>query len=149
MLLATVNDERHGLGAALPRGGLTVFEPSPAGDLLVGEQNLRDYAEGQDVELPIALSRQVFGQCRRPGDSYAQLTGWTEMTAVLTNANARAVTVRLELDAPSAFRLRGLRGARLKDGRMIAEVTVPGNGRRELRWQARSAAAVDSAPEAS
>src|SRR5690606_35853384 len=51
MLLATVNDADHGLGMALPMGGITIFEPSPSGEQLIAEERLRDYAEGQDVEL--------------------------------------------------------------------------------------------------
>src|SRR5690606_6214214 len=68
VLLATVNDKRHGLGAALPMGGITVFEPSAFGDQLVAEQRLRDYAEGQDVEIALGESRQVFAQCTVPED---------------------------------------------------------------------------------
>src|SRR5690606_16699481 len=46
MLLATVNDKRHGLGMALPMGGVTVFAPSAFVDQLVAEDRVRDYAEG-------------------------------------------------------------------------------------------------------
>jgi hypothetical protein len=35
--------------------------------------------------------------------------------------------------------LRGLRGTRLKDGQTIVEVTVPGNGNREVTWDVRRA----------
>ena len=38
---------------ALPMGAITIFEPSSAGELLVGEQRLRDYAEGQDIEIEL------------------------------------------------------------------------------------------------
>ncbi len=63
MLLATVNDKKHGLGAALPMGGITVFAPSAHGDQLVAEDRLRDYAEGQDVEIDLGDSSQVFVEC--------------------------------------------------------------------------------------
>ena len=63
MLLVTVNDQRHGLGMALPGGGIAVFEPSAFGEQLVAEARIRDYAEGQDVELELGHSSQVFAQC--------------------------------------------------------------------------------------
>jgi hypothetical protein len=64
------------------------------------------------------------------------------MRATLTNANPRPVTVRIYLGWPSEWRLRGLRGTRLKDGQTIVEVTVPGNGNREVTWDVRRAGEV-------
>jgi hypothetical protein len=80
MRFETVNDEKHGLGAALPTGAITFFEPSSHGDLFVGEQQLRDYAQGQDVEVPLGDSAQVFGTCAQgsgdPGKGWAPLCRW-------------------------------------------------------------------------
>lgn len=133
MWLATVNDKRHGLGMALPMGGITVFEPSAFGEQLVAEERLRDYAEGQDVELALGTSSQVFAHCQagegpRPG-------GWTAMRATLTNANPNPVTLRLVLGESGQWRHRGLAGTRVKDGKVVVELTVPGNGRREAAWE--------------
>jgi hypothetical protein len=135
MLLATVNDKRHGLGVALPQGGLTVFEPSTAGDLLVGEERLRDYAEGQDVELAIGESHQVFAQCATRELSPGNPAGG-RVSATLTNANPVPVTVRLLLGRPAEWRLRAIAGTRLKDGETIVEVTIPAKGRRVVSWEA-------------
>ena len=143
MLLATVNDEEHGLGAALPMGGLTVFEaPSGSGafgEQLVAEERIRDYAEGQDIELALGVSSQVFAQCVRPGlvDPAAQPARWTAMRVVLTNANRNPARVRIGLGPSGQWQLRGLPGTRIKDGEVIVEVTVPGNGRREVTWEVR------------
>ena len=126
---------------ALPMDRLTVFEPSTFGEQLVAEDRLRDYAEGQDVELALGTSSQVFGRC----EVAAQVedpTQWTEMRMVLTNANPAATKVRLVLGSPGSWKLRGLPGTRVKDGLAIVEVTVPGNGRREVEWEARQAGAV-------
>jgi hypothetical protein len=144
MLLVTVNDKQHGLGAALPSGGITVFEPSSAGDQLVAEQHVRDYAEGQDIELALGVSNQVFALCERPGllDPNDEPARWTPMRMVLTNANPNPVKLRLALGGSGEWRLRGLRGTRVKDGEVIVEVTIPGNGRRELNWQVRPVDAV-------
>jgi hypothetical protein len=141
MLLVTVNDKRHGLGMALPMGGITVFEPSSFGEQLVAEERLRDYAEGQDVELTLGISGQVFALCERPGDVDRQRSParWTAMRATVTNANPSPASLRLVLGASGQWQLRGLQGTRVKDGEVIVEVTVPGNGRREITWQVRPA----------
>ena len=139
MLLATVNDKEHGLGVAMPMGGLTVFEPSSFGEQLVAEERIRDYAEGQDIELALGSSGQVFAQCERAGglDPYQDPPHWTPMRLTLTNANHNPVRVRIVLGASGDWRLQGLSGTRVKNGEVIAEVTVPGNGRREVSWEVR------------
>jgi hypothetical protein len=144
MLLATVNDKRHGLGMALPMGGITVFEPSSFGDQLVAEERLRDYAEGQDVELKLGDSSQVFAQCDIPVDTDfgESPLRWAPMSVTLTNANRAPARIRLVLGVSGEWQLRGLQGTRVKDGEVILEVTVPGNGRREVTWQARPAGGV-------
>ena len=50
--------------------------------------------------------------------------------------------MRIYLGWPSEWRLRGLRGTRLKDGQTIVEVTVPGNGNRAVTWDVRRAGEV-------
>jgi hypothetical protein len=144
LLLATVNDKRHGLGMALPMGGITVFEPTSFGDQLVAEERIRDYAEGQDVELALGASSQVFARCERVGgiDPYEVPTRWTPIRVTLTNANRNPARVRLVLGASGDWQLRGLSGTRVKDGEVIAEVTIPGNGRRQVAWEVRPAGAV-------
>ncbi|HEU4649847.1 MAG TPA: hypothetical protein VFS49_00390, partial [Croceibacterium sp.] len=144
MLLATVNDEEHGLGQALPMGGVAVFEPSAFGAQLVAEPRIRDFAKGQDVELTLGESSEVFARCEVPGDVDPddRPESWTAMRATLTNANPRAVTVRISLGAPADWHVRGLRGTRVKDGQTIVEVTVPANGRREVAWDVRPAGTV-------
>ncbi|HEY6813923.1 MAG TPA: hypothetical protein VI168_00155 [Croceibacterium sp.] len=137
-LMATVNDERHGLGVALPMGGITVFEPSPRGDQLVAEDRLRDYAAGQDVEIGLGESSQVWARCITPSqDDWDDETRWLQVRTVLTNANARPVTVRVVLGQPSERQFRRVRGTRIKDGKTIVEVVVPANGRREVAWESR------------
>jgi hypothetical protein len=144
MLLATVNDKRHGLGVALPMGGVTVFEPSSFGDQLVGEEKLRDYAEGQDIEIGMGASSQVFATCSVSGDEVSEDAAkkWRAVSATLTNANPAPVTVRLSAGPPGSWRLRGLKRSRLKDGETIVEVVVPANGERKVTWQVKPAGEV-------
>ncbi|MEO7569371.1 MAG: hypothetical protein ABIT16_06845 [Croceibacterium sp.] len=141
MLLLTVNDKSHGLGAALPMGGITIFQPSSAGEQLVAEQRLRDYAEGQDVEIALGTSNQVFGRCSisRAVDFSDASRPWGQMTLSLTNANPVPVTVRIVLGSPLQWEPRGLRGTTVKDGRRVVEVTVPANQSRDIKWDVRAA----------
>jgi hypothetical protein len=138
MRFETVNDTRHGLGVSLPTGGITFFEPSSRGDLFVGEQQVSDYASGQDVEIPLGDSAQVFATCMKtgPGEPGKQ---WSGMEAVLINADPHPVTLRLKLGSPLEWHVRGLAGTRLKDGETVYEVAIPANGKRQIRWDIRSA----------
>jgi hypothetical protein len=140
MLLATVNDDAHGLGMALPMGGITLFGPSSAGELLVGENRLRDYAEGQDVEIGLGPSHQVFARCTAPASDDPRRRS---LRLVLTNANRAPARVRVVLGRPGDWQFAGLRAISVKDGEAIVETTVPGNGQRTLAWTARAAGAAD------
>lgn len=139
IMLETINDERHGLGMALPSGSVTVFERGPLGEFLVAEENLRDYANGQDVELTLGESAQVFASCRSVSgkDPLASDAEWVGMQASFTNANPHAVTIRLQLGAPSQWRFQGIR-ERVRNGQRIVMITVPANGIRDVKWQVRS-----------
>jgi hypothetical protein len=135
MRFETVNDDKHGLGVAMPTGAITFFEPSPRGDLFVGEQQLRDYASGQDVEIPLGDSAQVFATCKRAAANGDPDEGPVRMSATLTNANPHPVTVRVKLGSPRQWRVLGIKGTRLKDGETVTEISVPANGKRELSWE--------------
>ncbi len=134
LLLETVNDARHGLGVALPTGGLTVFDTAAGAERLVGSPVLRDYASGQDVEVRLGQSSQVFIRCEPP-DRRPNGTGErTTMRATLTNANPHPVKLRLTLARARDARIEGIKGVRIKDGAQIVELTVPANGSRSAGW---------------
>lgn len=142
ILLVTRNDEEHGLGAAMPMGGFTLFEPSSAGELLVAEQALRDYAVGQEIEISLGDSAQVFSECARtveiePNEKDGR--PWVTMKAVLSNANAAAAWVRVVLGWARDWQIAGVRGLRLKDGQHVVELELPANERRELTFRMRLA----------
>ncbi|WP_114520214.1 hypothetical protein [Altererythrobacter sp. ZODW24] len=140
MLLTTVNDKEHGLGVALPMGGITIFEPSSYGDQLVGEQQLRDYASGQDVEIELGQSSQVYAACSRTTEAEFddEPRKFAKMQTVMTNANPDPVNVRLDLGWSSDWEIKGLRRTRVKDGKHVAEFTIPANGTRKIKWKIRS-----------
>lgn len=140
ILFVTENTERRGLGVALPTGGLTLYEPAgAAGDQLVAETRLRDFAEGQDIELMLAPSSQVFASCSAAAGSEIDEDGkrWTTLSAAASNANPTPVTVRYDLGWSGDWEVQGARGARIRDGRLIVEQSVPANSRRQLAWKVR------------
>ena len=141
MLLSTKNSKEKGLGVALPQGGLAVFEPTSRGEHLVAEANLRDYASGQDVELPLGQSNQVFVKCVPAQGPVTDKNKhkWFSMSSEVTNANAHPVKLRFVMGVAADWEVRWPRQkSRIKDGQRIVEVTIPANGTRKLRWKIRN-----------
>ena len=142
VLLVTKNDEDKGLGIAMPQGQLNLFEPTSRGPLLAATSELRDYARGQDVELPLDDSAQVFARCARISEDPVNdsSTKWIDMRAELTNANPHPVTMRLELGWTGDWEARFPRHrVFVKNGSRMVEVEIPANDRVEYRWRLRSA----------
>ncbi len=143
MMLKTVNDRQHGLGVALPMGGVSLFEEASAGDLLVAEEWMRDHAEGQDVELELAESMNLFALCTRQSAADPDNEGapWVTMRAALSNAGSRPAKIRLMLGSPAAWQVRGGRGLAQKDGQWTIERTIPNGRATEISWEVRRAIA--------
>jgi hypothetical protein len=142
VLLVTRNETNKGLGVALPQGAMAVFEPGTFGTQLVAETNLRDYAVGQDVELELAESAQVFSQCayNGPGDPPEDGAKWRKMRTEISNANSHPVQVRVMLGGAGEVEARWpRRKTEVKDGELVVEVTVPANATGRFDWQLREA----------
>lgn len=142
LLLVTKNEDAKGLGIALPQGAMTLYEPTSRGPQLAGTVTLRDYARGQDVELELAQSAQVFTRCAAisedgMSDNPRQ---WTAMRARITNANPHPVTLRLQLGWAAQYDIRFPRAAVVvKNGYQTVELTVPANRTRDFDWKLRDA----------
>ncbi len=143
LLLVTKNEEAKGLGIALPQGSMTLYEPTARGDQLAGKTSLRDYARGQDMELELGGSRQVFARCAAVGvggspRKAVDTRQWTAMRAELTNANPHAITLRLQLGWGGRREIR-FPGKKVvvKNGYQTVEVTIPANQSRSFDWQLR------------
>ncbi len=144
LLLVTKNEEKKGLGLALPQGAMTVFEPTSRGMQLAASTNLRDFGRGQDVELELGASAQVFAQCARlKEESFDDDSRkWTRMVTRLTNANPHPVNLRLNLAWSGEYDIRfPRRKVRVKNGYDTVEVRIPGNSSQEFSWKLRSALA--------
>ncbi|WP_271438525.1 DUF4139 domain-containing protein [Pontixanthobacter luteolus] len=139
LMFFTKNDDEHGLGVAMPMGGFTLFEPSSAGDLLVNEQTIRDYAKGQEIELTLAQSTNVFAECSATTRGDPDTGKWHNMKAKISNANSEPVRLRLVLGAAGQWETRRTPAkVRIKDGAQIMEVRVPAGKTREFSWQIRA-----------
>ncbi len=136
LILATKNDKAKGLGQSLPMGGIAIYEPTSFGDLLVAETRLRDFALSEDIELELPQSTQVFAQCGGVDrEDLEKERRWVRKRAQISNANDAPVTVRLDLGTAGYTKLRGLKGTRIKDGRLIYETEIAANSRRVLRFR--------------
>jgi hypothetical protein len=144
LLLVTKNDTAKGLGIALPQGAMTLYEPTARGPQLAAQVNLRDYARGQDVELELEESAQVYARCASLGQDGLDENSrkWTAMRADITNANPHPITLRLNLGWAGEFDIRFPReSVVVKNGYQTVEVTVPANSTRNFDWKLRDAEA--------
>jgi len=138
--LRTRNDAAHGLGLALPSGKVAVFEPTSAGELMLGEQPIRDYASGQKVELALATSPDVYLTCGRDAkDADLPDDQWHRRHALVSNANNHAIALEIDLADSSAWAIREQSGRHMiTDGRHVLIVSVPANSSRALYWEVRN-----------
>ena len=143
------NDAAHKLGVPLPAGHVVVYQDTPRGRMLAGETDLRDTAEGEDVELKLAPAPDI--RVRQPRVAHdaappvvtplagpinvARFTGQTEETVSVSNASARAVAFELRLRTPpGAQATSDGQPAALKDGRPIFRLTVPAGEERVVTY---------------
>jgi hypothetical protein len=105
--------------------------------------NLRDYARGQDIELELGTSAQVFVRCGGATDKGPPKDArqWTPMRASITNANPHPITLRLQVGYAGEYdiRFRG-RKVEVKNGYQTVELTVPANQTQAFDWKHREAA---------
>ena len=127
-VLVTRNRSADGLGLPLPAGKVALFGRRDGHRILIGEGRIDDHAIGEKVEIPVAAStgiraRQIVDHRTEDGGGY-----------VLTVSNdlSRAQTVEIEL--PLTAKALSARLVK-RDGWMLWRVTVPANGRAELRYR--------------
>ena len=131
------NEERAGLGVALPGGSVAVMQPDGAGGvLLAGQDRFEDKGVGLPVRLAFGESPDVRVQTRlvKSGSSTrgAVTTERTEVETTVTNARSEPVTVELVASAAMqrGFRIRSQSvRSRVDDtGYPVWTLNVPANG---------------------
>ncbi len=143
LLMVTKNEEAQGLGTALPQGQMTLYEPSLRGPQLAGTATLRDYARGQDMELALGASAQVFVRCggAMGNGTPTDARTWIPMRAAVTNANPHPITLRLQVGYRGEYDIR-FPGAKVvvKNGYQTVTLNVPANQSVSFDWKQRDAA---------
>lgn len=125
-VLVTRNRASEGLGLPLPAGKVAIFGTKDGRRILLGEGRIDDRAVGEKIEIPVAAATGVWAKqtayASNDGDGYL---------LTLTNDHAQAQAVEIELQPYTSAH-----GAKLvkRDGWMVWRVTVPANGRSELRY---------------
>ncbi len=135
----TKNDKVHGLGLALPAGVVSLFAPSSSDDLLLGEEQMRDYPVGQDVELVMYESSTAFGRCRTLPDPPLKASPDEDVQRkeiVLSNADSRPILARVILGEGDRWKIVKKPAGRVqrKNGYWVTELSVPAGGTRKLSW---------------
>jgi hypothetical protein len=127
-VLVTRNRAAEGLGLPLPAGKVALFGRRHGRRILIGEGRMDDHTINEKVEIPIATATGV----RARQTPYAGEDGGGYLLT-LSNDLSHPQTVEIELPLNAAAR-----GATLvkRDGWMLWKVTLPANGRRELRYRA-------------
>ena len=127
-ILVTRNRPTEGLGVALPAGKLALFARREGRRILIGEGTIDDHAVGEKVEIAVGTAPGV----RARQVPFASDEGGGYLLSV-TNDLPSAQTVEVELP----LHARGANGDKLvkRDGWMVWSVSVPANGRAELRYR--------------
>ncbi len=142
VVLKLRNEERAGLGVALPGGSVAVMQPDGAGGvLLAGQDRFEDKGVGLPVRLNFGQSPDVRVQTQlvKSGSSRrgTVTTQRSEIETTVTNARSEDVTVELVADAAMqrGFRIRSqsLRSRVDDTGYPVWTLSVPANGAATLK----------------
>lgn len=151
--LRSRNVERNGLGRSLPQGNIALFEPSAHGALLVAEDEMRDRAVGEDIDITLSRGHGAIYTCRPAGWTDAQdrdaalesfeaamaAGRWAAMEAEITNPGSEAIRFELAIGPASDIALRraSVKPAIHRGDQVLLIDLAPGETRR-LRWQMRN-----------
>jgi hypothetical protein len=145
-ILRMKNVKERGLGLPLPSGSMAIFEQSGGRPMLAAETPIRDHAVGEDVELLVGTTPDVWLTHRRVEEKPRKKRGGSKADddddegrrkyeIVLTNARALPATVELELWLYGRHRLvRPSRKLGMKNGSHLWRARVPASGRARLTY---------------
>jgi hypothetical protein len=129
-ILHTRNEKKNNLGLAMPSGKVAVFETVSARPMLAGEDDMRDTAVHEEVEIKVGAAPGVRlkSEQDKNKDDHFILT--------LTNDQADPINaeVELNLDDGTSIALAAPSNA-TKNGRPIWRVSVPANGNKLIRYR--------------
>lgn len=134
LVVKALNRKEANLGLPLPAGGFALFEPWRGRPLLIGEGSTDDKAVGEKVEIELGSPTNVTSELI----ATERDSGGEERVLTVSNALPRPVSFEAEL-GPVEERLHARSGGTIvrADGKWIWRVTVPGNSRQQLTYEAR------------
>jgi hypothetical protein len=131
-MLVTRNRTQEGLGLPLPAGRIRLFASRGARPILVGQGTIADRSVGEDVEIELGEAPGVRTESvltlRKAGRR-----AWRDYVVTVTNDRAEPVPFEAEIMNNGADIRSRTRLAR-RNGRPLWQVTIPANGRAELRY---------------
>lgn len=148
-ILRMKNLKERGLGLPLPSGSMAIFDQSGGRPMLAGETPIRDHAVGEDVELLVGTTPDVWLTHRRVDEKPRKKRGRSKAgddgeddeyrrrryEIVLSNARALPAVVELELWLYAGYRLiKPSRKLGVKNGSHLWRARVPANGRVSLGY---------------
>ncbi len=126
----TRNRREEGLGLPLPAGRLVLFDEASGRRMLVGQAVIRDFAQGEDVEIEFGAVPGIIS-VQTP---VVRSVGQTEFEVIVTNDRPHPIAYELEIGVqPAQVRSETRLGRR--NGMALWTVTIPANGSATLRYR--------------
>jgi hypothetical protein len=121
------NDQKSGLGIALPAGTTALYLPKDGTRLLLGLGTIGDTAKGEKARLTAGVSPQILAEQSGTGP---------DRSVTLTNANAFPVPVEVAIGMAQDTTYKDASAPLERiDGIQTWRVTVPANGKAELDYR--------------
>ena len=128
------NDKKNGLGEPLPSGSFAFFQSALGARQLVGEDNMRDKAVGEELELELGGANNVTASIDY-GDKEGK--NWEEFVLTISNANPNPVTIESEFFDEDDLQYKRFNKRTFKrNGATVWRITVPANDAVELKYRA-------------
>ncbi len=129
MYLTFENTSQNGLGEALPKGIMRVYEKDSRGGLVfVGEDKIEHTAKGQDIRLRLGEDFDITAMGKRV--SFKKMdtkTSQAEFEVKISNAKATAVLVRFNQALPDGWKIlsESLKSQKESSNKIYWNVEVP------------------------
>jgi hypothetical protein len=132
-ILVTRNRAEEGLGLPLPAGRVVLFGMGRERPLLLGEGFVADRAVNEDVEIEL---EEAPGISVRIEEAREDEEGrWTDYVLTVSNDHPYPIDYQAVLRVNDEDRLRPERRLGRRNGLPMWAVTVPANGRAQLRYR--------------
>ena len=129
MYLTFANTQENGLGQALPKGTVRVYEKDSKGALIfVGEDRISHTAKGQDVRLRLGEDFDITAKGKKV--SFKKLdakTSQAEFEVKISNAKTTPVTVRFNQELPNGWKIlsESLKSQKESANKIYWDISVP------------------------